>query len=172
MDDMGNIIKKKLLSTAKKKEHRITLIVFFRKTVPTTSVSHKKTNKTYQNNTCPGSQNTIKKGCSPSRLLFLSSKIRVAIILIVRLTSRKCMFQVQEWPRLPDPWELTITKGFASTNGWNGLIPGQITWQPLGPLLKVKLLVGPTYKIPRSTQRSGNREFSANLRHAQISMVS
>ncbi len=29
-----------------------------------------------------------------------------------------------------------------------------ITWQPLGPLLKVKLLVGPTCKIPRSTQRS------------------
>ena len=27
------------------------------------------------------------------------------------------------------------------------------TWQPLGPLLKVKLLVGPTCKIPRSTQR-------------------
>ena len=27
------------------------------------------------------------------------------------------------------------------------------SWQPLGPLLKVKLLVGPTCKIPRSTQR-------------------
>ena len=31
---------------------------------------------------------------------------------------------------------------------------GKFTWQPLGPLLKVKLLVGPTCKIPRSTQRS------------------
>ena len=27
-------------------------------------------------------------------------------------------------------------------------------WRPLVPLLKVKLLVGPTCKIPRSTQRS------------------
>ena len=31
-------------------------------------------------------------------------------------------------------------------------------WQPLGPLLKVQLLVGPTCKIPRSTQRSYIRE--------------
>ena len=29
-----------------------------------------------------------------------------------------------------------------------------ITWQPLGPLLKVKLLVGYMRQIPRSTQRS------------------
>ena len=28
-----------------------------------------------------------------------------------------------------------------------------IPWQPLGPLPKVKLLVGPTGKIPRSTQK-------------------
>ena len=33
----------------------------------------------------------------------------------------------------------------------NGDLPYR---QNLGPLLKVKLLVGPTYKIPRSTQRS------------------
>ena len=29
-----------------------------------------------------------------------------------------------------------------------------LVWKPLGPLLKVKPFVGPTWKIPRSTQRS------------------
>ena len=33
------------------------------------------------------------------------------------------------------------------------LISVQVSWQPFGPLLKVRLLVGPTGKIPRSTLR-------------------
>ena len=60
-------------------------------------------------------------------------------------------------------------------NGWNhrypirrlfisqiGSFPPLNPWQPLGPLLKVKRLVGPTCKIPRSTQRgcSGIRRSS------------
>ena len=47
--------------------------------------------------------------------------------------------------------------GGSRCDGKNGLKFGgeeKLTWQPLGPLLKVKLLVGPTFKIPRSTQRS------------------
>ena len=30
----------------------------------------------------------------------------------------------------------------------------KLSWQPLGPLLKARLLAGPTCKTPRSTQRS------------------
>ena len=40
-------------------------------------------------------------------------------------------------------------------NHGNHIFSQTNTWQPLGKtLLKVKLLVGPTCKIPRSTQRS------------------
>ena len=78
----------------------------------------------------------------------------IYIYLEPQTTIYKWLFRLDDSQSLHRKWLFHQT----SIYKWLFGVPGiyiYISWQNLGPLLKVKLLVGPTCKIPRSTQRSG-----------------